>query len=305
MSIGDRYTRGPFSFSFESDEPAAYIRPHGQAVVLEGSEDLSGLIDLSNGFALGYDRIWQCYLPEFQRAGWQSRPSGTQMGIWDLNTGRHINFLQGMHLVDVQGAQMIDKEHLLTWGRDYLARTWNFESGDLIEVFALPLGRSEGNGALISCQEFANLSAPERIQFVQQRYLPSPDVQIYAMVTPGSAQLDYGLFPGVQPAAHTGIPLHPPFAELSAPSWVNDMQGAEAGYSTTHILRDGRRLIGGTTYGASGVVYVWDGLFDLTLLLPGKTRECFNILGEVQPGVLEMGEWVAHYDNGPLYRWEI
>lgn len=305
MTIGERITDGPFSFSWEADKAVEYIKYPNQTVVLVESEDMSRFVDLGNGTALGYDRIWQRYFPEFQQAGWRSNTSRAQMAIWALDTGRPILSLGGMHLGDLQGAEMLSETLLLTWGRDYLARIWNTQTGELVDVVTLPLGQSEHNSAIVSCRYFTDLSKNDRAQFIRQPHKLSPNVQIFTMVAPDTAQLDYGFFPGVQTGVNASARLHPPFEELSAPNWIGDMQNAEGSYSTTHILRDGRRVTGGTTYGASGIVYDWDGLFDLTLLLPSQARECFTIFPEVQPNVIEMGEWVEHYENDPLYRWMV
>lgn len=304
MSPSNRYNRGPFSFSWTSEAAVEYLSPSGQTIVLKDSGHLSDLINLNDGWALGYDRTWQSYQPDFQRAGWLKKQSGTQMGLWNLQTGeRQWSFSSG-HFGDVVGAERFNNEQLLTWGRDYLARIWNIRTGKLDQVLPLPLQRSEQGSAIISSHAFSHLSNGERTAYISQQHLPAPDVQIYAMASPGHAQRNYGLYPGNHTNFDGAPALHPPFSELLAPNWIEDMQNAEAGYSTTRIMKDGRRITGGTTYGASGIVYVWDGLFDLTLLLPGKARECFEIIGEVAPDTLEMGEWVEHYDNnGPLYRW--
>lgn len=303
MDTSNHHIEGRFFLPWGHDGlPAAYVDDQDCIVELQNSEDVWRLFDLGNGYALGYDISWKCYLPEFVAAGWKKSPYPYQMSVWDLRTGERTLSLKGLHFGEVKGAELIDSHRLLTWGRDYQARLWDYHTGKSIDVFPLPLASDEKGSALISCDRFGLLSQAQRASFVSEKNLTSPNVQIYAMVGPGQSQLDYGRFAGSQLETESISQQHAQHAERSPVQWIEDMQGAEAGYSTVHSMQDGRMILGGCTYGACGYVYIWDGLFDLTILLPGRASVNFEIAGEVETNRIEMRE---QFEFGSPYRWRI
>lgn len=303
MDISNHHCEGRFFLPWGLDnQSAAYLDNQDRIVELQNSEEVWRLFDLGNGSALGYDISWKCYLPEFVAAGWRKSAYPYQMSVWDLRTGKQTLSLDGTHFGEVKGAELINSHHLLTWGRDYQARLWDYRNGRLLDVFPLPLASDENSFALISCDHFGLLSNTQRASFAYERNRPSPNVQIYAMVAPGQPQLDYGRFPGNYLGDKSILQQHVQNSDLSPVNWIVDMQGAEAGYSTVSSMRDGRMVIGGSTYGADGYVYVWDGLCDLTILLPGRASINFEIAGEVEANRIEMRELG---ESGPPYRWHV
>jgi len=85
---------------------------------------------------------------------------------------------------------------------------------------------------------------------------------------------------------------------------ILDVEGAEAGYSTWFVMNDGRLLGGGTTYGASGQIYVWDGFYNLRVLIVGRHDCNMHLKGEIEPNVIVI-ENMLGIDEFDIYRFQL
>lgn len=283
----DYVQNGPFSFPKDRKGDAYLCIDGSDRVRLKGSDGISKGIELSGDLILGIDRVWRGYLDDFVKAGYSRGRANGAMEIWDAKTGDPLSTLNGFHYGDVIGAERVDAQRMATWGRDYLVRLWNIKSGDCLKTLPLPLGENEQGEAVLSCRQFSNLTTDERMQYLETADLIAPDVDIIWVAQPHATQAGVH-FPAVNTAPINTLKQWtvPP----DCAGWhhhILDVHGAEAGYSTAHRLDDGRLCAGGTTYGANGMYYVWDGFTKLQLLLIGHWSYV-DLLGETSPNVVEV-----------------
>ncbi|MFK8000562.1 MAG: hypothetical protein AB8H86_13260 [Polyangiales bacterium] len=291
----DRYRPDPpFWFPHDLEELVVYKDGGGGLTTLMQSSNIHSMFRLNEGSALGCDG--GCV------HGSESAQA-RRMAIWDLRTGERLKEIQGFHLGPVLGASVLDDGRLLTWGRDYLVRSWDLNTGAPLDAQPLPLVPPHDERGLtrLSASSFGELSPSEQHRYVDERHLAAPDIELYSMWEPGDPQIKRGAYKGNHLETHRFNPFD--WSRLSKPrdqaemvNLVEDMRGAEAGYSSVHRMRDERALLGGTTYGTSGIVYVWDGCFDLTLLFLGRASINFTIEGEHSPGHLRMSEYGHCYE---------
>lgn len=183
---------GQFLISWDSSKPAWFAPDNGEPTRLERSAEVGIFVGLADGNILGIDQGWQCYRQEFLAAGWRRPLTPQPMGIWNAASGARQRDLIGHHTGAVIGAELLDEQRLLTWGRDYLIRVWNYQSGDCLDVLPLPLWASrDDQEAILSSNRFSSLSRLEKIQYVEQRHLLAPNVQVDWMVAPGQKQHSY------------------------------------------------------------------------------------------------------------------
>lgn len=290
----------PFWIPHDGEKLVVYEDDGGGVTTLKQSSNIHSLFRLNEGSALGCDGGWRNDL----RVGHGSESAqARRMAIWDLRTGERLHEIQGSHLGPVLGASILDDERIMTWGRDYLVRTWNRRTGAAFDVQPLPLvlPRDERDPVRLSASSFGELSPSEQHRYVDARHLAAPDIELYSMWEPGDSQMKRGAYTGNRQETHRLKPFD--WSRYTRPreltemvNLVEDMKGAEAGYSSVHRMQDERALLGGTTYGASGIVYVWDGCFDLTLLLLGRASINFTIVGEHSAGHVRMSEYGHCYE---------
>tara|TARA_R110000851_G_scaffold70472_1_gene157147 strand:+ start:406 stop:1623 length:1218 start_codon:yes stop_codon:yes gene_type:complete len=299
--------KGNFLTDPFSEKPIWFVPPSGEPILLEDSAHISTFFELNDGTALGADHHWQCFRQEFLDAGLRRPLVRAPMAIWDLETGRRLYFLNGHHLGAVCGAELLDDTRLLTWGRDYLIRIWHRETFECLEVLPLPLFADPvKQEAILSTREFSKLSRPEKKRYIFERHLPAPDVRIDWIVAPGLPQHHYECLTGThkdQSIVNRWLPSVDRQGDHGAHR-ILDVEGAEAGYSTWKLLTDGRLVGGGTTYGTSGYIYVWDGLYDLRILQPARASINMELSGEVLPNVIEMKE-LTGMDAEDVYRFKL
>lgn len=283
---------GRFLLDWNRVLPSGYCPPDGGILELRDSGEMTGFLELGEGLALGFDAAWKSYVQEFVEAGWQPGHPAGALGLWSLETGEPLLRLQGFHLGRILGAERLDAGRLMTWGRDHLIRVWDRETGVLLEMLPLPLWSDAEGTAFLSCEEFGGLTPEERGRYVALRDRPAPRVTHTWIVHPGREQRWLRIDPvaGSPESAGPSSWLPSPDPCRTFPRHLRDMQGAEVGYSTCLVLADGRVVAGGTTYGSSGTVYVWDGLHDLMVLHPGRHSVNFEITGETEPGVVTTSE---------------
>ena len=295
---------GKFLMAWGGTKPALFASESGEPVLLAGSAEISKFFELGDGTILGANFGWKCYRKEFLDEGWRRPLMPQPMAIWDAQTGVRVRNLLGYHLGDVKGAELLSNGRLITWGRDYLIRVWDQLSGICIDVLPLPLWPdSEQGQALLSCQMFADLAPLEKQRYVDTRHLPAPNVQIDWIVKPGGVQHIYKCEPSTRGEQTVVSPWMPTKDEHGAHR-ILDVEGAEAGYSTWFVMNDGRLLGGGTTYGASGQIYVWDGFYSLRNLIVGR-RDCnMHLKGEIEPNVIVIRNTLG-VDESDIYRFQL
>ena len=299
---------GKFLQDWDGEKPAwfvpEFVPEAGEPILLEGSAEMSVFFELEDDIIIGADNGWKCYRDEFRDAGWRRPLTPQPIAIWDARTGSRTRFLQGHHFGEVKGAELLDDGRLITWGRDYLIRVWDRVSGACTDVLPLPLWPDpEKRQALLSCQAFAEIKRSEKQRYVDTRHLPAPDVKIDWIVKPGEFQHSYSCVVETR-AEQNMVKPWTPNADEPGPHRIQDLDGAEAGYSTWFIMTDGRLLGGGTTYGTSGIFYVWDGFFGLQSLISGNRGSDLHLLGEVEPNVIGI-ENIADMDCNNQYRFKL
>lgn len=299
--------KGQFLISWGGTAPAAYIPKLGVEIELKNSAHISNFYELGDETALGVDYSWQCYRQEFLEAGWRRPLHPQPMAIWDLTTGKRQLYLEGHHLGKVCGAALLGEGRLITWGRDYLIRVWDRHTGKCLGVMPLPLfADAESGEAVLSNHDFGKMQHSEKQRYVDDRHLPAPDVQIDWIVVPEGEQRSFKCRVENRSDQNQVTQWVPTINTSNGHCMerIKDITGAEASYSTWLLLDDGRLLGGGTTYGTSGYIYVWDGLYDLRILHAGRASINLEITGEVAPNVVETQEplGVDAYDT---YRFKV
>lgn len=295
---------GNFLTVWDGTKPAWYAPKSSEPIMLERSAEVSKFLELCEGAILGVDFGWKCYRKEFLDEGWRRPLAPQPMAIWDAQTGVCASYLLGHHTGDVKGAELLSDGRLITWGRDYLIRVWDRLSGTCTDVLPLPLWQDQKQGqALLSCQMFADLAPLEKQRYVDTRHLPAPNVQIDWIVKPGGTQNSFKCAPSTR-AEQTVVSPWIPNEDEHGAHRVLDIEGAEAGYSTWLVMNDGRLLGGGTTYGASGQIYVWDGFYNLRVLIVGRYDCNLHLKGEIEPNVIVI-ENTLGIDEFDIYRFQL
>ncbi|AFJ02714.1 hypothetical protein Q7C_1565 [Methylophaga frappieri] len=295
---------GKFLMIWDRSKPAWFIPEAGEPVLLAGSAEVSKLFDLGDGTVLGVDFGWKCYRKEFLDDGWRRPLTPQPMAIWNAQTGVCTGYLQGHHLGDVTGAELLDDNRLITWGRDYLVRVWSRQSGECTDILPLPLWPEPSDRrAVLSCEQFGQMKPSEKQRYINTRHLPSPDVRIDWIVRPGGKQYSFKCAAQSEKAQKVVKPWQPN-TEQHASYRIWDLAGAEAGYSDWFITSDGRLCGGGTTYGASGQIYVWDGFYTLQMLIVGRHDCNMHLKGEVEPNVIVI-ENTLGIDAFDSYRFQL
>ena len=125
----------------------------------------------------------------------------------------------------------------------------------------------------------------EKQRYVDTRHLPAPDIEIDWITVPGAPQRSFRYVVENRSEQNIVKPWEPSLTEHGAHR-ILDVADAEAGYSTWDLLADGRLLGGGTTYGTSGLFYVWDGMYRLRLLIVGRSDCNMHLKGEIAPNTI-------------------
>jgi hypothetical protein len=280
------HERGNFLISWDGAKPAWFAGENAEPIMLKESAGASRFFELGDGTLLGSVNSWRCYQEEFQKAGWRRPLIPGPMSIWNGSTGERILALQGHHFGEVKGAEILEDGRLITWGRDYLLRVWDQESGACKDVIPLPLWPDPHNKkATLSCNMFTQMKPSEKKRYVDTRHLPAPDIEIDWITVPGAPQRSFRYVVENRSEQNIVKPWEPSLTEHGAHR-ILDVADAEAGYSTWDLLADGRLLGGGTTYGTSGLFYVWDGMYRLRLLIVGRSDCNMHLKGEIAPNTI-------------------
>lgn len=286
---------GNFLSHFEYGVPAGLVQPDNTVLSLEESGDISGIFMLDDRLLLGYDIIWKSYHPGFVAAGYKQSASPFPMAIWDAKSGEKLLTLKGFHTGSPRGAKKLDEKRLVTWARDFRVFLWDMETGEQLAAYTSPVHLDEKDHAIVSSRNGEDYSAGDWIAYMEGRGAPGFNVTHYMQPVPEGPQEQSGPFKGLE--GNTGLTLQPyeqdreqPIDHRDLMRHVQDLEGAEAGYSTPFRLKDGRFGIGGTTYGAWEQVFVWDGAKDLVILFPKRLYLDCEIVGEIAPNTVRIDE---------------
>ncbi|MCG8490836.1 MAG: hypothetical protein MI743_04415 [Sneathiellales bacterium] len=279
---------------FEYGVPAGLVQPDNNVLSLEESGDISGMFMLDDRLLLGYDIIWKSYHPEFVAAGYKRSSSSFPMAIWDAKTGEKLLTLKGFHTGSPRGAKKLDENRLITWARDFRVFLWDMETGEPLAAFTSPVHLDEKGYAIVSSRNGEDYSADDWVAYMEGRGAPGFNVTHYMQPVPAGEQLKYGPFEGHEGKGTTirryelDIAKHIDHRDLLLR--LQDLEGAEAGYSTPFRMEDGRFGIGGATYGTWEQVFVWDGVKDLIILFPKRLYVDCEIVGEIAPNTVRIDE---------------
>ena len=278
----------------DDDVPAGIILSEGQIVSLEDSGHVNRAIMFGGAFVLGYDVIWKSYHPKFVAAGYGHRHAKVPfpMAIWDAQTGRKLATLQGLHTGSLRGVKLLDDKRLITWARDFRVFVWDINTGECLGKYTTPVFVDQGGYAIVSSRNGEDYSAEDWLDYIAGHAHPGFNVTIDLKPDPNGEHEQLGPFKGVE-GKETTIRRYEldelqPLDHRNLLRQIRDLEDAEAGYSTPFRLRDGRIGIGGTTYGAWEQVFVWDGLKDLSILVPRDLDVNCHIDGEIAPNTIRI-----------------
>ncbi len=122
----------------KEDVNCAFIRKDETFIELEDSHRIFRYIQMPDNLLLGYDISWRC-CDTYQ---WYGRDIDrqNQCGIWNLNTGRNVLKLKGLHYGSPLGVQLLDDKRMITWGEDFLINVWDRNTGDCLEKIPVGVG---------------------------------------------------------------------------------------------------------------------------------------------------------------------
>ena len=290
---------GNLLLHYDDNVSAGIVISEEQAVPLEDSGHINCVFMFGGGFVLGCDLIWKCYHPKFVAAGYRRARESFPMALWDAQTGRKLTTLQGLHTGSLRGVKRLDDKRLITWARDFRVFVWDIRTGECLGEYTTPVLIDQEGYAIVSSRNGEDYSAEDWLDYIGGCGKPGFNVTIYLKSDPDGQQDQLGPFKGVE-GRETMIRRYEPddrqlLEHRNILHRIQDLEGAEAGYSTPFRLKDGRIGIGGTTYGAWEQVFVWDGLRDLSILVPGRLNVDCQIDGEIAPNTIRINNHTETY----------
>lgn len=271
-----------------------YCHAKDQIVELKDSRETSNFFQLNNHLALGEESLWQRYDPAYRAPKflmWDEKPL-TQTGplaLWDLSTGQRLKTLHGYHLGQLRGARLLDEMRVGTWGRDFLLRVWDVQTGRQTSAMPLPADLDETGTPIVTshtCSDWTDAQFDEYLAGDSQR--PSFDVTLMINAQEGSRTESF-LRQIKAPVSFTPYTFDYDRAFHQIPAPFRELEGIEASYSDSTFLADGRLLVGGITYGSPDHTYIWDGGLQLLILYTWLNDGAnLEIDGEVTPGVIQL-----------------
>ncbi|MCB1682373.1 MAG: hypothetical protein KDI65_10630 [Alphaproteobacteria bacterium] len=299
MNFSDHDQRGDLLVHDDDNIPAGLVVSGDSIIPLEDSGRITNGIVLNDKLILGYDIVWKCYRPEFVAAGYRLTLPPYPMALWDAGTGKKLTTLQGLHTGSIRGAKLLDDKHMITWARDFRVFVWNTETGERTEKFTTPVLTDQDGYAIVSSRNGEDYSPEDWQDYIEGRGAPGFNVTIYLKPDPHGEQYGLGPFNGLTGDDRSirgyAPDQHEPIDHTDLLRRVQDLEGAEAGYSTPFRLNDGRLGIGGATYGAWEQVFIWDGLKDLTILIPCSMDINCRIDGEIAPNTIRIDNETETY----------
>ncbi|WP_411816383.1 hypothetical protein [Hyphococcus sp. DH-69] len=282
---------GNFLYAFGDDVPAGIIS--GEDVLpLEDSGNLSGIFMLSDSLLLGYDIIWKSYHPDFVAAGWRQNANPFPMALWNARTGKKRSTLHGLHMGSPRGAKLIDDRRLITWARDFQVFLWDIETGERLAEFTTPVLTDEHGYSAVTSRNGESFTADDWLNYIEGQSVSGFNVTIYLKTDPDAPQNRCGPYNGLSGKDVVPRRYQPNQGKSLDNSdlmrRMRDLEEVEASYATQFRLSDGRFGVGGATHGAWEQVFVWDGLKDLSILIPNRLDTNCKIDGEVDPNTIRI-----------------
>ncbi|MEQ9590939.1 MAG: hypothetical protein RJS97_23595 [Parvibaculaceae bacterium] len=288
----------------ETTKNCGYRYSKDQIVELKDSFDTIQFFQLSDQFALGEEGRWQRYDSAFSAPNflmWDGKQPTQQspLALWDLSTGKRLRTLQGYHYGRIRGARLLKKNQLVTWGRDFLLRVWDTQSGQQQAMVPLPAVLNEAGMPIVTsrtCSYWTDAQFGDYLAGNSKQI--AFDVTLMINAEQGS-RTEFFNRTRVEPSYFSKylFDSHREIHQIPAP--FQELENSEAGYSDSALLADGRLLIGGITYGCPDHTYVWDGGLQLIILCTWLNDGAnFEIDGEVSPGVVQVrnGETSVTFD---------
>lgn len=278
----------PDFFNEQPMKNCGYLNTEEDIVELEDSQGVDAFFPLTTNVALGEKRFWKSHDPAFLKTEMEQPIHRGPLALWDLVSGRRLLTLDGYHLGTLHGAQLLRDGRLLTWARDFLICIWNADTGDLVETTPMPIVLDSNNTPIVSSRMYSKWLNAEREKFVTDRNGSAFSITLIVKTAQAEriehyAPPGYRPYPVVRQVFARDQPHH-----RSAPNFM-ELENAEAGYSDSVVLADGRLFVGGISYGAKDHFYLWDGGRELTILLTDiNDRGSLRIDGEVSPGVVQV-----------------
>ena len=293
---------GNFLYGFGDDVPAGLIVGSGydeSVLPLEDSGHLTNIFMLSETLLLGYDVIWKSYHPEFVATGWRQSANPFPMSLWDAKTGKKLTTLRGLHMGAPRGAKLLDDTRLITWARDFRVCVWDIETGERSAEFTTPILTGEHGYAIVTSRNGETYSAEDWLNYIEGQSAPGFNVTIYLKPDPDGPQVRCGPFKGLI-GKDTAIYRYEqdqqqPIDSRGLMRRMQDLEAVEASYSTQFRLRDGRFGVGGATHGAWEQIFIWDGLRDLSILVPNRLDTNCKINGEIAPNTIRIDDDTTIY----------
>lgn len=279
----------PDDFRDEPMKNCGYRHSNDQIVELKDSQDVLYFYPLRGDLALGEEVVWQQYDSAFLTPQWVQPTHAGPLALWNLSTGERLVTLQGYHLGHLRGARLLDDNCLVTWARDFLLRVWDIENGTQREVIPLPAALDKAGTPIVNsrtCTGWTNAQFEAYLQGDSQHASFAVTSMVNTEQAMRIASFDRPSKMPINVTQHI-FDRDQVFHRIPAP--FQELENAEAGYSDSVVLSDGRLLIGGITYGSPDHTYVWDGGLQLLILYTSLNDGAnLEIDGEVAPGVIQL-----------------
>lgn len=308
MTYENSHERGVFETSWDPlnrDTPVQYQVNGEVSIDLECSPGYQYFFFLDHQLALGCSYGWRSFVDSEAYAHYSPGPEPSQMAVWNYRSGKRVSILEGLHFGVIEGACLDNAGGLLTWGEDYCLKKWDLRSGKELQTRPLPLFTDEKNRARISRKSFSPWPLEDKVSYLTRFDSPAPNVTIVWKLTPGSPPT----VTSIEGQTENPGALKPwiPSTDIRNSHLQNlsEQGGVEAGYSTAFLLDDGRLVSAGTTYGANGLIYVWDGSFELTLLFAGYSYGNFNLDKGTSPNSLDYWEDIGEGERGRVFSFQV
>ena len=185
---------------------AAFVRPDGYTIELQDSCDAWYFFQVSDNLAIGADISWRVYDPTFIASGYPKQKHAGPIAIWDI------------------------------------------EIGQIVDTAPLPATLDQQSIPIVSSRVFTDWTNDQRRQYVEEKNSLSFRITLMVQGTASPCTEKYGPYEILRPNAMGYEKCTFPRDQTvhRIPSPFTELEGIEAGYSSSFVLNDGRLVIGGT-----------------------------------------------------------